>query len=477
MKPYPAYKDSGVPWLGQIPAHWDIGPGFSTFREKKVKNTGMVESTVLSLSYGKIVIKPPEKLHGLVPESFETYQIVDPTDIIIRPTDLQNDWNSLRVGLAQNRGIITSAYMCLRAVTPTIPEYGYLLLHAYDLMKIFYGMGSGLRQNLDFTDLKRMPVLTPPPDEQRAIARFLDAYDRLTRRYIHAQRRLIALLTEQKQALIQQAVTRGLDPDVPLKDSGIEWLGEIPAHWEIVALKHLGSKFGSGLTPRGGATVYQSSGIPLIRSQNVHFDGLHLDDVVFISDDIHASMSSSHIKPGDVLVNITGASIGRVCVVPPSLGEANVNQHVSIIRPENSKILSKFLATVISSPFVQNQIALRASGAAREGLPSSEMKELAITLPSIYIQRRILDHVEQMTSAIHTLVARTQRQIELVREYRTRLIADVVTGKLDVRGAALPDLPVDDADFDDAADLDDEDNFKNALNEEGSIEEVPDDES
>ena len=126
----------------------------------------MVEKRVLSLSYGRIVIKPDDKLHGLVPESFETYQIVDPGNIIIRSTDLQNDWTSLRVGLVRDRGIITSAYLCLRMVGPLTSEYGYLQLHALDLMKVVYGMGSGLRQNLDFTDFKRMPVLVPPPDEQ-----------------------------------------------------------------------------------------------------------------------------------------------------------------------------------------------------------------------------------------------------------------------------------------------------------------------
>src|SRR5262245_35237314 len=108
LKPYAEYKESGLPWLGGVPSHCEIRPGVAGFREKKVKNIGLCEKTVRSLSYGRIVVKPPEKLHGLVPDSFETYQIVDPGDIIIRSTDLQNDWNSLRVGLARNRGIITS---------------------------------------------------------------------------------------------------------------------------------------------------------------------------------------------------------------------------------------------------------------------------------------------------------------------------------------------------------------------------------
>ena len=127
LKPFPEYEASGLSWLGSIPSHWDTGPGFAAFREKKVKNAGLVEKTVLSLSYCRIVIKPPEKLHGLVPDSFETYQIVDPGDIIIRSTDLQNDWNSLRVGLVRDRGIITSAYLCLNTTGTLIPEYGYLM--------------------------------------------------------------------------------------------------------------------------------------------------------------------------------------------------------------------------------------------------------------------------------------------------------------------------------------------------------------
>jgi len=214
LRPYPEYRFSAVPWLEKIPTHWSVVPGFAAYREKQQKNIGMVEKCVLSLSYGRIVIKPDEKLHGLVPESFETYQIVDPGDVIIRSTDLQNDWISLRVGLVRDRGIITSAYLCLKTVEPLVPEYGYLQLHTLDLMKVFYGMGSGLRQNLDFSDLKRMPVLVPPREEQDAIVRFLDHVNRRIERYIRAKKKLIALLNEQKQAIIHRAVTRGIDPSI-----------------------------------------------------------------------------------------------------------------------------------------------------------------------------------------------------------------------------------------------------------------------
>ena len=172
LKPYPAMKDSGVPWLGEVPSHWTHLPGRACYREKRVQNKGLTETTVLSLSYGHIVVKPPEKLHGLVPASFETYQIVEPGDIIVRPTDLQNDWNSLRFGLSRDRGIITSAYMCLCAEEVLTRPYGHFLFHTYDLKKVFYGLGSGLRQNLDWRDFKYLPCIVPPLPEQAAIVRY-----------------------------------------------------------------------------------------------------------------------------------------------------------------------------------------------------------------------------------------------------------------------------------------------------------------
>ena len=237
--PYSDYSESGVSWLGLVPSHWKIEPGFAVLREKNQRNKGLVEKRILSLSYGRIVIKSLDKMHGLVPDSFETYQIVNPGDIIIRSTDLQNDWTSLRIGVVRDRGIITSAYLCFKVVGPMNSEYGYLQLHSLDLMKVFYGMGSGLRQNLAFADFKRMPVLIPPPEEQAAIVRFLDHENRRIDRAIRAKKKLIALLNEQKQAIIHQAVTRGLDPTVPLKPSGIPWLGDIPQHWEVQRAKQL----------------------------------------------------------------------------------------------------------------------------------------------------------------------------------------------------------------------------------------------
>ena len=325
LEPYPAYRESDVPWLGEVPSHWEVLPGRACFREKKQSNVGLKEQTVLSLSYGKIVVKPPEKLHGLVPSSFETYQIIDPLNIIIRPTDLQNDRTSLRFGLSKHRGIITSAYLCFATRDCFEPDYGYLLLHSYDLMKIFYGLGSGLRQNLDWADFKILPCAVPPLSEQAAIVCFLDCADRRIRRYIRTKEKLIALLEEQKQAIIHQAVTGRIDvrtgqPYPAYKPSGVEWLDDLPERWDVSRVKaefeclnHRRLPLSS--TERGTMTLrgydyYGASGI-IDKVDDYLFD----DELLLIAED-GANL---------VLRNLTLAIIAR--------GKFWVNNHAHILKP------------------------------------------------------------------------------------------------------------------------------------------------
>lgn len=217
------FKSSGVDWIGDVPSHWDVLKGFQLIYEKQEKNIGLKENQVLSLSYGKIVIKPMEKLHGLVPASFETYQIVDSGDIIIRPTDLQNDKVSLRVGLVRDRGIITSAYLCLKTRENIIPEYVYYLLHSYDIKKVFYGLGSGLRQNLGFIDFKRLPMLLPPKNEQAEIVKYISEKTAGLKDALDCFNKEIQLLKEYRTKIISDLVTGKIDVrDVRLTEMGTE---------------------------------------------------------------------------------------------------------------------------------------------------------------------------------------------------------------------------------------------------------------
>ncbi|MEN3787134.1 restriction endonuclease subunit S [Aeromonas veronii] len=200
-------KKSGVDWIGDIPEHWSLQPGFIVFNENKKSNKGMIESQVLSLSYGKIIVKAKEKLNGLVPESFETYQVVSPGNIIIRCTDLQNDKTSLRTGFVKNHGIITSAYLCLDISLEQNAEYIHYFLHALDVCKEIYRYGSGLRQSLSFSDFKRMLVITPPIEEQDQIVTFIKEQEKNTVSAVELLKTQIEKLTEYKKSLIHSAVT------------------------------------------------------------------------------------------------------------------------------------------------------------------------------------------------------------------------------------------------------------------------------
>ena len=167
-------KDSGIPWIGEIPEGWKVNMLSSLFDEHKQKNKDLSESNLLSLSYGKIVRKDINTKEGLLPESFEGYNIISNGDIVFRLTDLQNDKRSLRTGLCLESGIITSAYVTIRARQQLYSPYYHYLVHSYDVCKVFYGMGDGVRQGMNYSDLRRLLLITPPLAEQHLIATFLD---------------------------------------------------------------------------------------------------------------------------------------------------------------------------------------------------------------------------------------------------------------------------------------------------------------
>lgn len=200
-------KDSGVEWIGEIPEHWEVYPIFFLFNENKKKNIGNIEQNLLSLSYGSIIRKDIDTTFGLLPESFETYQIVTAGSIILRLTDLQNDKRSLRVGLAKEKGIITSAYVGLNPKSNIQSSYFYNLLHSYDICKVFYNLGGGLRQTLKFSELKKLPVLLPPEKEQVEIINKLEKEVNRNNQLVLKVKKSISLLREYRSSLISHAVS------------------------------------------------------------------------------------------------------------------------------------------------------------------------------------------------------------------------------------------------------------------------------
>lgn len=438
LKPYLAYKSSGVLWLGDIPQHWQLRPAFAAFGERAEKNVGLTEKQVLSLSYGRIIKKNDEQLHGLVPASFKTFQIVHPKDLILRLTDLQNDQRSLRVGLAHDRGIITSAYLCLRPQPGLLPDFAYYLLHAADVQKVFYGMGAGLRQSVGFPELRRMAVPIPPTAEQQQISNYLTATNSRIERLLRAKRRVLDLLHEQKQALIHRTVTRGLNPSAPLKPSHIPWLGDIPAHWQAWRIGHL-ARVGNGSTPARGNPDYWTGGTIQWLNSGAANQGVITSSADFVTE---AALRACHLPlvPADsVLVAITGQGKTRGTAAWLRT-RATINQHLAFAVPDKRIVSAEYLTLALTGAYQELRATSDGSGGTKGALTCADLKRFCIALPPRQEQDRLASRLSTELIGTEAAHKRTDREITLLREYRTRLIADVVTGKLDVRGVALPDI-------------------------------------
>ncbi|MCK9436557.1 MAG: restriction endonuclease subunit S, partial [Synergistaceae bacterium] len=414
MKKYDSYKDSGIEWIGEIPEHWEecrlgvIGGFTSSGIDKKIVED---EPTVKIINYTdvygnkeKILNTEKDYMEVTSPQSKINQHSVKKGDLIFTPSSETKEDIGLSAVVVDDLDNTAFSYHVLRfqfnkEVNLLFKKY---LCNNYPVLNYFSKNSKGTtRQILGREDFKNAKVVIPPKSEQTSIASFLDRKTSEIDDIIADKKRLLELYEEEKTAIINQAVTKGLDPNAPMKDSGIEWLGEIPEHWEVKKLKMLVSKVGSGVTPRGGSSVYLSIGIPLIRSQNVHFDGLKLDDVAFISEEVDEEMSNSRIQDGDVLLNITGASIGRCYFVPDGFGRGNVNQHVCIIRPNINEVSTVYLSLLLRSEIGQLQIRLQQTGANREGLNFEQLKNFYLPVAtSLNEQQSIVHHIESECSKI-----------------------------------------------------------------------------
>ncbi len=444
---YPKTKPSGVEWLGDVPEHWEV---------RRLKFAAPLINDKLDAQGSDLPYMGLEHV-----ESWTGRRIpdADAASDGVATHFLSGDvlFGKLRpylakVYLADCEGVSSTELLVLRSEEKVCPEFLRYYTVSRDFINAVDASTYGAkmpRANWEF--IGNLSFLIPSPDEQKAIAEFLDRKTGQIDELIGKKKELIKKLTEQRSALITAAVTgkipeigsrrtkvgsrrtevRGRKSTVRMTDSGLSWLGEVPEHWDIQKLKFNVSKVGSGVTPSGGASSYQLEGIPLLRSQNIHFDGLRLDDVAYIDEDVHESMSNSKVFAGDVLLNITGASIGRCNFFDGSLGEANVNQHVCIIRPE-SGLLTRYLHYFLWSDIGQLQIQLEQSGSGREGLNFAVLKNFLLPITDKDEQQRIIDYLDEKTGKIDGLIKKTEAAIQTLEEYRTALITAAVTGKVKV---------------------------------------------
>ena len=434
MKAYESYKNVDLPWLKRVPEHWEITSLARVVKEQKIKKPKGERFQVLSLSYGKI-IKKKDINFGLVPKDYDNYQLLHPGNIVLRFTDLQNDHKSLRTGLVTQQGIITSAYVCIDPIEN--PAYIHYLLHHYDTIKLFYGMGNGIRQSIGYKDISDVRIPVPPKEEQEQIVRYLDWQNSRLNKLINAKKREIALLEEQKQALISQAVTKGLDPHAPLKDSGIDWIGQIPEHWEINKMNRLFNLIGSGTTPSSGSVdFYDNGNIPWLNSGDLYGDKPAIQKTAkYITQLALNSFSTLKLYDANsIAIAMYGDhSLGNISVIPFSFC---CNQACCIFSLPIPNINIKYVYYSVLSG--KQNLIRQARGGGQPNINQDILRQFRLPFPPIHEQEHIVSYLNYQCTLIDNSIANINKTISLLQEYRTRLVADVVTGQIDVRHIAIP---------------------------------------
>ena len=414
-------QNSGIEWIGEIPKEWTINSISQLFSQVKNKNTDLQETNLLSLSYGKIKRKNIETTDGLLPESFDGYNIVESNDIVLRLTDLQNDHKSLRVGLVTERGIITSAYLTIRNHSESIAKYLYFYLHAFDISKGFYGMGAGVRQGLNWDGIKWLKMLSPSIPEQQAIADFLVTQCAHIDSVIEKTRAAIEEYKKLKQSVITQAVTKGIRPNREMKGSGIEWIGEIPEEWDVQKIKFsVKWKSEKGHPNAEVLSLYRDYGVIPKSSRDDNHNVTSLD-----------TSSYKFVSKGDFVVNKMKAWQGSMAL---SDYEGIISPAYHVCEIINKNINKKYFHYLLRNQLYLPEY-LRLSTGMRIGqwdLSFDDFANLLFVIPSYNEQQEIVDYIDKKIPEIDSLTSKKEQLISELESYKKSLIYEYVTGKKEV---------------------------------------------
>jgi type I restriction enzyme S subunit len=447
LQPYPEYKDSGQTWLGQVPRHWPVLPNRAIFDE--VKDRAHPDEEMLSVTITRGIVRQKALLADSSKKDSSNlnksaYKLVQPRDIAYNK---MRAWQGA-IAASDLRGIISPAYVVMRLrEDANLPRYFHHLyrtpLFAKEAERWSYGITSDM-WSLRPEHFKVIYTPLPPPSEQAAIVRFLDhAHGRIDRA-IRAKRKIITLLNEQKQAIIHRAVTRGLDPSVPLKPSGIPWLGDIPQHWEVRRLRTLANRIEQGVSPLAVGFLAEGDSWGVLKSGCVNRG-------VFRETEHKQLAKAFQIDPS-IVVKVGDVLISRACGSPSlvgSVGKVESLKYRLILSDKTFRVVFcplvdvDFMVYAMNSRYYRDQVEQAISGAEgmANNLPLSSLRDFVFAIPPRSEASAIAQHLCDTHRESTTAISNFEREITLLREYRTRLTADVVTGKLDVRAAAasLPD--------------------------------------
>ncbi|OPY79811.1 MAG: EcoKI restriction-modification system protein HsdS [Syntrophus sp. PtaU1.Bin005] len=441
LGPFSNYRQTELNWLKRLPDSWDILRTKQVFRLRIEKAPENNQMELLSI-YTHIGVKPRKELEqrGNKASTTDGYWIVKKGDII---SNKLLAWMGA-VGVSHYEGVTSPAYDILRPIRQCNTDYYHYLFRTPKYLQQFKIRSRGImdmRLRLYFDQLGQIPVPVPPTDEQDSIVLFLNWKTAQINKFIRNKRRFIELLKEQKQNVINQAVTRGLDLNVKLKPSGVEWIGDIPEHWEARRLRTLAAVRASGVDKNTNEDE-----VPVLLCNYV--DVYKNDRITAAIDFMKATATPEEIrafelKAGDVIITKDSESWDDIAIptfVPEALPGVVCAYHLALIRPFSGEIEGEFLFRAFSSDPVADQFRIAATGVTRFGLAQGAIKGAFFPLPPLEEQRAIIAHINEKCAEISQAISRAQREIELMREYRTRLISDVVTGQVDVRGIEVPDV-------------------------------------
>jgi type I restriction enzyme S subunit len=461
---YSEYKESGQPFLGDIPAHWNLFRNGRLFSQRKETGFGELPILEVSLKTGVRVRDMDNLKRKQVMSDREKYKRAAQGDIAY---NMMRMWQGA-VGVAPVDGLVSPAYVVVRPFPEVDCRYFSYLFRTASYMNEVDAYSRGIvkdRNRLYWQDFKRMSSPVPPVEEQRHITRFLDAVGSKAQRFIRNKRRLIELLKEQKQNIINQAVTRGCDPNVKLKPSGVEWIGDIPEHWEVAPLKHLAS--------------INARVLPESTDENYTFKYFDISSVgtgrLTVEPEIlHFGQAPSRarriLKKGDTILSTVRTYLKAVYYVSDEVEDWIASTGFAALTPKR-EIHPPFLGLLIQSDNFINRVIRESIGVAYPAIAETKLGTLHLTYPASFEeQQEILEHIASASKVIDQAITRAQSEIELMREYLTRLISDVVTGQVDVRRVEVPEVADEEllALEESAADADDDD----VIDDEGEIDET-----